>query len=237
MKHNSQNQQAYNSLKTGTKLLSVLLDPDKCLPVHLPEVFAQLPEATTHIFVGGSTVDKGKTHELVSAIRGQTQLPVWIFPGDADQITPDADALLFLSLVSGDNPEYLIGQQAKAARKLRNMHLPVIGTAYVLIDGGHDSAVARVTGTAPMSLEDPELILDRVLAAQFMGAQYVYLEAGSGAAQPIPASLISMIKKHIHCPLIVGGGLRTSAQMKSAWDAGADMLVVGTALEEVLSLR
>lgn len=138
MKHNSQNQQAYNSLKTGTKLLSVLLDPDKCLPVHLPEVFAQLPEATTHIFVGGSTVDKGKTHELVSAIRGQTQLPVWIFPGDADQIT---------------------------------------------------------------------------------------------------ASLISMIKKYIHCPLIVGGGLRTSAQMKSAWDAGADMLVVGTALEEVLSLR
>ena len=138
--------------------------------------------------------------------------------------------------MSGDNPEYLIRQQVRAAAKLRNIDLFTIATGYLLIDGGRPSAVARVTQTEPLSPLDPEKILNCAMAAQYMGAKALYLEAGSGAINPVSAQIIQCIKSHIDLPLIVGGGLRQKEQMKNAWTAGADMIVVGTAIEEVLSL-
>lgn len=223
-------------IKKGQKQLAVLVDPDKCNPEHVPELLRHLPAETTHIFVGGSTVAPGQTDALISVIKSQANIAVWLFPGDEDQITPHADALLFLSLVSGDNPEYLIRQQVRAAAKLRNIDLFTIATGYLLIDGGRPSAVARVTQTEPLSPLDLEKILNCAMAAQYMGAEALYLEAGSGAINPVSAQIIQCIKSHIDLPLIVGGGLRQTEQMKNAWTAGADMIVVGTAIEEVLSL-
>ena len=223
-------------IQKGKKQLAVLIDPDKCGQDLLPKLLSNLPEATTHIFVGGSSVAPGVTHNLIEAIKRLVDLPVWIFPGDAEQISPAADALLFLSLVSGDNPEYLIRQQERAAAQLRAMDLFTIATGYLLIDGGTQSAVARVTKTLPMALSDPDKIANRAMAAFYMGAKSIYLEAGSGAKIPIPTTLINRIKKQTAMPLIVGGGLRETQQIESAWAAGADMVVIGTALEEALSL-
>ena len=223
-------------IQKGEKQLAVLIDPDKCGKDLVPKLLNHLPNDTTHIFVGGSTVAPGATHDLIVTLKRQTQRPVWIFPGDAEQISPAADALLFLSLVSGDNPEYLILQQERAAAKLKAMNLFAIATGYLLIDGGTDSAVARVTQTHPMSLSDPDKILNRAMAAYYMGAKSIYLEAGSGAKNPIPEEVSGMIKKQTNLPLIVGGGLRGTQQIEAAWAAGADMVVIGTAIEEVLSL-
>lgn len=225
-----------SQIKQGQKQLSVLVDPDKCPLEMVPELLRNLPRQTSHIFVGGSTVAPGLTQDLVRTIKNLSNLPLWIFPGDAEQISPLADGLLFLSLVSGNNPEYLIGQQARAAAILRTMQLPTIATAYLLIDGGVDSAVARVTGTHPLAIDDPEKILNRAMAACHMGAKAIYLEAGSGAHNPVPAEIIRRVKRATDLPLIVGGGLRELDQIHTAWSAGADMVVVGTAMEEVLSL-
>lgn len=224
-------------IEQGQKQLSVLVDPDKCTVEMVTPLLLHFPAETTHIFVGGSTVAPGKTGELIRVLKNQSQLPVWIFPGDAEQISAQADALLFLSLVSGDNPEYLIGQQARAASMLRTIDLPTIATAYLLIDGGTQSAVARVTQTEPLNINAPDIIINRALAAYYMGAKAVYLEAGSGAQNPVPVEIIQSVKDATSLPLIVGGGLRQRDQIQAAWSAGADMVVVGTAIEEVLSLK
>ena len=222
------------AIKKGQKQFAVLVDPDKCTAEMVPKLMRHLPQQATHIFVGGSSVAEGKTHELICAIKRHNALPVWIFPGDAEQISPAADALLFLSLISGDNPEYLIGQQTRAAAKLRTMDLHTIATAYLLIDGGNQSAVARVTATQPLPTHELEMIVNRALAAYYMGAKAIYLEAGSGAIDPIAPKIIQRIKRATGLPLIVGGGLRKQSQIKAAWAAGADMVVVGTAIEEIL---
>lgn len=221
-------------IKEGQKQFAVLVDPDKCTTDMVPKLLRYLPQQATHIFVGGSSVAPGKTHELICAIKRHSALPVWIFPGDAEQISPAADALLFLSLISGDNPEYLIGQQTRAAAKLRTMELHTIATAYLLIDGGNQSAVARVTGTQPLPLDATVMIVNRAMAAYYMGAKAIYLEAGSGALYAVAPEIIQQVKTATGLPLIVGGGLRLEAQIQSAWNAGADMVVVGTALEEIL---
>lgn len=223
------------AIEKGQKQFAVLVDPDKCTAEMVPKLMGHIPQQATHIFVGGSSVAAGKTHELICAIKRHSALPVWIFPGDAEQISPAADALLFLSLISGDNPEYLIGQQSRAAAKLRTMDLHTIPTAYLLIDGGNQSAVARVTGTQPLPSEDLEVIVNRAMAAFYMGAKAIYLEAGSGAIDPIAPKIIQRIKTVTGLPLIVGGGLRQQAQIQTAWASGADLVVVGTAIEEVLT--
>jgi len=223
------------NIKKGQKQFAVLVDPDKCTKEMVPKLMKYLPQQATHIFVGGSTVAPGKTHQLICAIKQHGALPVWIFPGDAEQISSEADALLFLSLISGNNPKYLIGQQTRAAAQLRTMDLHTISTAYLLIDGGAQSAVARVTGTQPLPSEDLEMILNRTMAAYHMGVKAIYLEAGSGAKYPVAPVIIQRIKTATGLPLIVGGGLRQEAQIQTAWDAGADMVVVGTAIEEVIS--
>lgn len=222
------------AIKKGQKQFAVLVDPDKCTTEMVPKLLRHLPQQATHIFVGGSTVAAGETHELVCAIKQHSGLPVWIFPGDAEQISLAADALLFLSLISGDNPEYLIGQQTRAAAKLRTMDLHTIATAYLLIDGGNQSAVARVTATQPLPAHELEVIVNRAMAACYMGAKAIYLEAGSGAQNPVTSEIIQRIKRATGLPLIVGGGLRQQVQIQTAWAAGADMVVVGTAIEEIL---
>ncbi|MDC7997174.1 geranylgeranylglyceryl/heptaprenylglyceryl phosphate synthase [Gilvibacter sediminis] len=214
----------------GKKLLAILVDPDKFQPQHATDFLKTIPDQTTHLFVGGSEVPQGATELTVKSLK-PSGLPIVLFPGSHTQLTEAADGLLFLSLYSGDNPEYLIGQQRKAARYLKESRLEVIPTAYLLIDGGNQSAVARVTQTQALPQDNIEDIVDVALAAQYCGARCLYLEAGSGALVPVSAAIIQAVRKAINLPLIVGGGIRSSAQMQAAYAAGADMLVMGTAFE------
>lgn len=216
---------------SNKKLLVVLIDPEKFQAGSAESFLRKIPGAVTHLFIGGSTVTSEQMEACISEIKLATNLPLVLFPGDHSQISEAADALLFLSLLSGRSPEYLIGQQIKSVGKLRNSSLEIIPTGYILIDGGKESAVQRVSQTQPMSQKDPEAIVETALAGKFSGKKLIYLEAGSGAEKPVAPEIISAVKEAVQLPVIVGGGIRSEEQLQRAYEAGADMLVVGTAFE------
>ena len=222
-----------NSISLGEKLLAVLIDPDK-MAIEMAFGFIKKVNQSlaTHIFVGGSTVDDEATEALVIEIKKHTNLPVILFPGDVSQITNHADALLFLSLISGANPEYLISKHIKAVSILRSSNLEVIPTGYVLIENGKQTSVEKVTNTKPLSRQNALQILDTAKAGELLGMRLMYLEAGSGAQHPIPLNIISSVRKDLSIPLIVGGGIRTKKQLEDAYNSGADLVVIGTAFED-----
>ncbi|MBT8262424.1 MAG: geranylgeranylglyceryl/heptaprenylglyceryl phosphate synthase [Bacteroidia bacterium] len=219
------------------KLLAILIDPEKFDLEKASEFLRNLPSETTHLFIGGSTVPRGLTHQVVETIKLYTAKTIVLFPGDVSQITESADALLYLSLFSGDNPEYLVGQQIKAVPLLRSIQIEIIPTGYILVDGGNGSAVATVTRTRPIPQHEIQRIVDTAVAAELSGKKLIYLEAGSGARIAIIPEIISEVKKELQIPLIVGGGIRTADQVRAAYDAGADMVVIGTAFENGNSLK
>lgn len=219
------------SIQNSETLLAILIDPDKFNISKTRNFLAHLPDETTHLFVGGSTVAPGKTCEVIQVIKSLSDLPVILFPGDHSQISPLADGILFLSLISGRNPDYLIEQQVKSVEKLKNTQLEIIPTGYILIDGNSDSSVARVSKTVPMPQTNVHAIVNTALAGQYSGKKLIYLEAGSGAKTPVSTEIIKAVRKEISIPLIVGGGIRSGEQLKNAYDAGADLVVIGTAFE------
>lgn len=220
-------------LEKGEKGLAVLIDPDKTKPEGVTRFMQKLNNSiATHIFVGGSTVEEFATENLVIELIKHTNLPIVLFPGGVSQITNHANAILYLSLLSGRNPEYLIGKQVASVSKLRNSNLEVIPTGYLLIESGKDTAVQRVTQTLPMPIKNVQAIVDTAKAGELLGMKLIYLEAGSGAEKPIPSSIISAVKQELIIPIIVGGGIRSKAQLDLAYKAGADIVVIGTAFEE-----
>ena len=222
-----------NSVANGEKLLVVLIDPEKATFENLPGFFGKLNASiTTYIFVGGSTVPKESTEGLVLEIKKHTKLPIILFPGDVTQITRTADGILFLSLLSGRNPDYLIGKHVESISKLRGSKLEVIPTGYILIENGKETSVQKVTGTSPMPRNKVQNIVNTAKAGELLGMKLIYLEAGSGAIHPVPGEIISKIKRDINIPLIVGGGIRHIEQMDTAYESGADIVVIGTAFEE-----
>lgn len=220
-------------ISDGKKLLAVLIDPDKFSPNNISGFMLKLNQSiATHIFVGGSTVEEHRTEILVDCIKKHTILPVIIFPGDVTQITESADALLFLSLISGRNPDYLIEKQIEAVSKLRGKQLEVIPTGYILIENGKETSVQRVTQTTPIQRKDIQYIADTAKAGELLGMKLMYLEAGSGAIQPVSPEVIKAVKQELTIPLIVGGGIRRKDQLQLAYNSGADLVVIGTAFEE-----
>ena len=225
-------QQIVEAKSNGQKLLAVLLDPDKIVlenVAHLIEKINQSP--ATHIFVGGSIVQNNILEELISQLKQKASLPVLLFPGDPSQISPKADGILFLSLLSGRNPDYLIEYQVQAAPILKKTNLEVISTGYILIESGNETAVARVSKTKPLSRENLDLVLATAQAGEMLGNQLIYLEAGSGAKQPVPTEMIELISQNIEIPVIVGGGIVDLHGIQKAYKAGADLVVIGTAFE------
>ncbi|AJR02670.1 phosphoglycerol geranylgeranyltransferase [Siansivirga zeaxanthinifaciens] len=217
------------------KLLAVLIDPDKFSIENVSSFLLKVNASiATHIFVGGSIVNDDATDILVSEIKKHTSLPIVLFPGDVTQITNQADALLFLSLLSGRNSEYLIGKHVASVSKLRNSNLEVISTGYILIENGKETAVQRVTGTLPMSRNNIQGIVDTAKAGELLGMKMIYLEAGSGATHPVTPEIIYFVKQEVQIPLIVGGGIKSKQQLLDAYKSGADMVVIGTAFEENL---
>jgi phosphoglycerol geranylgeranyltransferase len=221
------------SVLKGEKLLAVLLDPDKTNLEGLSKIIAKINQSVvTHIFVGGSTVEINATDILVAEIKKLTKLPIVLFPGDITQITNKADGILFLALISGRNPDYLIGKHVKSISKLRNTNLEVLSTGYILIENGKKTAVETVTGTQPMLRENIQNIVDTAKAGELLGMKLMYLEAGSGAKEPVSKAILNLVKQELQIPLIVGGGIRNKQQLTDAYESGADLVVIGTAFEE-----
>lgn len=221
------------AISNNEKLLAVLIDPDKMTVEKAPKFIEKVhASVATHIFVGGSEVAKKLTESLVKTIKKHTNLPVVLFPGDVIQITNHADALLFLSLISGRNPDYLIGKHVQAVSKLKNSTLEVIPTGYILIENGKPTAVQRVTETLPLKNDNIQLIADTAKAGELLGMKLIYLEAGSGALQPVSEEIIRKVKTDTCLPLIVGGGIRNIKQLELAYQSGADLVVIGTAFED-----
>ena len=228
-------QNILDAVLNKTKLLAVLIDPDKFSIENVSSFLIKVNASiATHIFVGGSIVNDYATDILVSEIKKHTSLPIVLFPGDVTQITNQADALLFLSLISGRNSEYLIGKHVASVSKLRNSNLELISTGYILIENGKETAVQRVTGTLPMSRNNIQSIVDTAKAGELLGMKMIYLEAGSGATHPVTPEIISFVKQEVQIPLIVGGGIKSKQQLLDAYKSGADMVVIGTAFEENL---
>lgn len=222
-----------SALEEGRKLLALLLDPDKINNDTIEQTMTKINASTVDfIFVGGSSVAEKVTDELVFKLSSLTTLPIVLFPGHYQQVTSHADAILFLSLISGRNPEYLINQQVKAVPLLEKSKLEVIPTGYILIDGGKETAVQRVSKTKPISPQNIDEITRTAVAGMYMGNKLIYLEAGSGALNPVDPSIIRSVRKRITVPLIVGGGIRSRKQLEDAYKNGANMVVIGTAFEE-----
>ncbi|MFN8276891.1 MAG: phosphoglycerol geranylgeranyltransferase [Chitinophagales bacterium] len=212
--------------------VAVLLDPDKLTQSDWPILVEQARDSLLdYFFVGSSLLLGDSFNDLVGWLKNNTTIPVVIFPGNQMQLDTRADALLMLSLISGRNAEYLIGQQVAAAPRIRQMQLPAIPVGYVLIDGGRTATTAYITQTAPIPSDRNDVAVATAMAGELLGLQAIYLEAGSGALQPVPAAMIEAVKRNVTIPVIVGGGLRTADHLTAAANAGADVVVIGNALE------
>ena len=218
--------------QNNERLLAILLDPDKIELEELPVLIQKIEKSDTNlIFVGGSLLFKNILDQFVKTVKQHTELPVILFPGSAIQITNEADAILFLQLISGRNPEYLISNQVIAAPLLKQTNLEVISTGYLLIESGRETTASYISNTKPLPAHKPEIAMATALAGEYMGQKLMYLDGGSGALNSVPTKLITKVSKAINLPIIVGGGLKTKQQIDAVYNAGATVVVVGTAFE------
>ena len=216
----------------GKKLLAILLDPDKVALDSLENIIPKINQSpATHIFIGGSLVLTNTIDVIIRELKQKTKLPIVLFPGNPSQISIEAHGILFLTLLSGRNPDFLIEHQVKAAPILKKSNLEIISTGYILIESGNQTAVASVSKTIPLPRHNTEIAVATSLAGEFLGNKLIYLEAGSGAGLPVPLDTISLVSKNIKIPLIVGGGIKNMQGIKDAYTAGADLVVIGTAFE------
>ncbi len=226
--------------RTQKKAVAVLIDPDKvdmgshpALPDKSGQVLRSIKEtAPDYLFIGGSVITETHFDEKVKAVKAATDLPLVLFPGSPTQLSQHVDAVLFLSLISGRNPELLIGHHVTAAPRVRELGLEAVPTGYMLIDGGMPTTASYISNTQPIPRDKAGIAAATAMAGELLGLKCIYLDAGSGAALPVPAELIQAVRKSVDLPIIVGGGIRTAHQRDMAFNAGADLVVIGTALEE-----
>ena len=214
------------------KLLAILIDPDKVLMEHVSVLIQKIKlSPATHILVGGSSFEGLHLDELIVELKTKIELPFLLFPGNPSQISDKADGILFLNLLSGRNPDYLIEHQVNAVPILKKTTLEVISTGYILIESGSETAVERVSKTKPLDRTNANYVLQTAQAGEYIGNKLMYLEAGSGAKLAVPTEMIALVSQNIQIPVIVGGGIRSKKEIEAAFDAGAAMVVIGTAFE------
>lgn len=218
----------------GKKSVAVLIDPDKIEDTGklTPLINLANENCVDYFLAGGSLITSTNLSDVVSTIKEAVTIPVVIFPGSSMQIDPGADAILFLSLISGRNPDLLIGQHVVAAPILKNTNLEVIPTGYMLINSGRTTSVAYISNTTPIPDDKYSLAACTAMAGEMLGLKMMYLDAGSGAEKEINARMISTVRKSIKTPLVVGGGIDSARKAITALEAGADMIVIGNALEK-----
>lgn len=228
-------QNILESQAQNQKLLAILIDPDKVELENIAVLSEKINTSlATHIFIGGSIVETNIIDTLIIQLKQKVNLPIVLFPGNPAQISAEADGLLFLMLLSGRNPDYLIEHQIQAVPILEKTNLEIISTGYILIESGNETAVEKVSKTKPLARNNADYVLQTAKAGVYIGNKIIYLEAGSGAQFPVPTEMIAQVSKGISIPLIVGGGIRSQSEIQAAYDAGADMVVIGTAFENNL---
>lgn len=217
----------------GKRCHWVLFDPDDYSLNEAAEIAKESQDCGVNaILVGGSLLYSNHFSQFVQTLKNSVSLPVILFPGDATQLSPSADALLYLSLVSGRNPANLIGEHVKAAPVIMECGIEPVSTAYMLVESGSVSSVEFISDTRPLPRNKPRIAAVHALAAQYMGMKLVYLEAGSGALQSVPEEMIRTVKKYVEIPVIVGGGIRDAETAEKKLAAGADIIVTGNVLKQ-----
>lgn len=221
--------------REGKKQFAVLIDPDK--PGNLEELIKRSEAAKVDFFfVGGSLVTTDGMESCLNTIKKKSAIPVILFPGSILQVNKLADAILFLSLISGRNAELLIGKHVTAAPLIRSSRLEVISTGYMLIDGGKPTTASYISNTHPIPADKDDIAMSTAIAGEMLGMQLIYADAGSGAENAVSETMIRCIRKNINIPLVVGGGIRTAEQARRAYAAGADVVVIGNAIEKDILL-
>lgn len=217
----------------GQKKFAVLIDPDKIEPQSLHKTIALALQAKVdYFFIGGSLVVDDQLDFCVQTIKKDCNIPTILFPGSTFQISFNADAILFLSLISGRNPELLIGKHVITAPYLHKSSLEVLSTGYMLVDGGVPTTVSYISGTHPIPSNKPDIAVCTAMAGEMLGMKLLYLDAGSGAQQPVTNKMVEAVSQNTNVPLILGGGIRTPQTAYEKARAGADVIVVGNALEK-----
>lgn len=220
-----------NKSKTNQKQLAVLIDPDKTDNIKLKKLLKVINETSVDlIFVGGSLVNNNIS-EIISEIKNNTKLPVVIFPGSLNQISINADSILLLSLISGRNPEFLIGNHVLAAKLLKESKIEVISTGYILIENGKTTSVEYMSNTKPIPCDKIDIAISTAIAGELLGNKIIYLDSGSGANKVVSNQMIKSVKSNINVPLIIGGGINTAGKLSDVFKSGADIAVVGTVFE------
>ncbi len=226
-----------NQKKENQKKFAVLIDPDATSGSELNKVVDRCNEAhVDYILVGGSLITNGSFDQCIETIKLNSAIPCIIFPGNSFQINREADAILLLSLISGRNAELLIGNHVLTAAQLKRSALEIIATGYMLIDGGRTTSVSYMSNTIPIPSDKYAIAASTALAGEMLGLKMIYMDAGSGALQPVPSKLITEVTQQISIPLFIGGGIRNEIQAIEACHAGADVIVVGNAVEKDATL-
>ncbi|MCB0804629.1 MAG: geranylgeranylglyceryl/heptaprenylglyceryl phosphate synthase [Bacteroidales bacterium] len=227
----------YSSFSDGKKKFAVLVDPDKYNGKRLIDLVTLARESMVSYFlVGGSLLSKGNIGETIRVIRENCNIPVVIFPGDELQIDPQAHGILLLSLISGRNPDLLIGKHVIAAPYLRKSGLEILPTGYMLIDSGRSTTALYMSNSMPIPRDKDDIAVSTAIAGEMLGLKLIYMDGGSGAQHAIPLSMIERVSANINIPVIIGGGIRTPELASDIFKAGADVIVVGNAIEDDQSL-
>jgi len=217
----------------GKKLFAILIDPDKQKNSVLSLIVQKANEANVdYFFVGGSLLTNDNLDECIKTIKNNSNIPVILFPGNAMQINKNADGILFLSLISGRNPELLIGKQVISAPILKQTSLEVISTGYMLIDSGKPTTASYMSNTLPIPRNKNGIATSTAIAGEYLGMKLIYMDGGSGAEKPIEIDMIKQVSNQINIPLIVGGGICNAQKAIDNCNAGADLIVVGNAIEK-----
>jgi putative glycerol-1-phosphate prenyltransferase len=236
MKHNLY-QQFRERKKIGRKAFTVLIDPDKVDAPKIDQLITLAVDAgVDYFFVGGSLVIDNNLDECIQQLKAGCDIPVILFPGSPSQVSKYADAILYLSLISGRNPELLIGQHVISAPIVKKSGLEIIPTGYMVIDGGAPTTVSYISNAAPIPSDKNEIAMCTAMAGEMLGMQLIYMDAGSGAKRPITETMIEKVASHIESPLIIGGGITEPEKAYRNCKAGADVIVVGNAIEKDASL-
>jgi len=216
----------------GDKSVALLLDPDKTGGEALERILKTATASKAdYIFAGGS-ITFNSIDYLIDTVKSLTTIPVILFPGNLLQLSRKSDAILLLSLISGRNPELLIGNHVIAAPYLKDMREKLISVGYILIGNGKKTSVEYISQTEAIPADKPDIVVATALAGEMLGFNMIYLEAGSGASVPIPAEVIREVRRNITIPLAVGGGLKTPAQISEAFNAGANLIILGNSCED-----
>ncbi|MCF8451240.1 MAG: geranylgeranylglyceryl/heptaprenylglyceryl phosphate synthase [Taibaiella sp.] len=222
-----------NALKAQNKSgFAVLADPDKIAPADMQHLARLCNDAgVDYLFMGGSLLMAHQMELCIQRFKSESDIPVVLFPGSPAQVTPYADALLYLSLISGRNPDLLIGQHVASAPQVKGSGLEVISTGYIIVDGGIQTTVSYMSNTTPIPADKPEIALCTAWAGELQGKHVIYLDSGSGARRPVSEEMIHKLSSNIDIPLIVGGGICTPDKVYQNCKAGANIVVVGNAIE------